>query len=436
MGFLVFGPLMYTFSEWILKTSITNRAEQIIFFARDCKLPYLMCKEICKKLKIRIKLIYLQISRKSTTGIDLYNPEDIFKVRIDDFSKNSPVSNLLSERFLITNNEIEINNYKKNQDIDINKIVGTYTEEQLYSFIYSIAKKNWNILSLKYNKRRNVFLNYLKEELQCDIRKKTAAVDIGYKGTIHKKINNLFETDLISLFFMTYANVYGTEPIENAQVFYAKDQNPYIKINPIISHNLLFETLINEAIGSSLEIIEKNNNFYVVKDQNLHRKHITAISALHNGAVKFCSMWIDKCIKINNYFTFSKESCLYLFYKLVKEPNRIEINLLDGIEFDNNYSGIKTKYIISSLNKEHINSNIWPESLKLIRTTQHDNVNKNQKNNHIICIKRKNIYRIFVFISKYFLSKQKYQKLTKRPNDFFDDSKYKLVKYWGKKLLS
>ncbi|MCL1603498.1 hypothetical protein M3084_06490 [Succinatimonas hippei] len=440
-GFLALGPAMYYFSKWIINKSQEYGIDQILFFARDCYLPYRICSLLCDKLK----LVYLPISRKSSTGIDIIKPYDIFNVRIDDFNRNSSIYELLQKRFL----------FDERMAIDSTLLlkwnIGSIEDEinkipfyKLYGFIYDEVLLNWPLLEHIYSMRRDNYALYLKCN-GIELNKPVITVDFGYKGSIHKKILPIINDQSIHLMFMSYSDGFGESPVENSEAFFEEKCIAKLKNNVCISHNLLLESLVNEEKGTVLNLEFINNNFNDIRDDSLPKKHCTIVKKIHTGTLTFAAKWKKVDSVLDSYdVKIEKDALFMLFSEIVHHPNSDDILILKNIFFDNSFAGISCIPFISS--PENICNHskyLWPEANNIAKkvfqsvNTKRVDVKKvnsfvksdtdkllsNSRTKSNISSSNSLSFVVLKPFVRALASERKFNKFLKNPKVFFGDSK-------------
>lgn len=373
LGFLAIGPIAMSFANWILDQAREKNISQIVFFARDCLLPYKMCAEISKaRGHDDLTLVYAPTSRRSVTGLDLFHPNDVLNVRIDDFSPAASVGQLLSERFLIAGDEVESDILKSWGVDSLLAEKRSVPLAALYGLVLDIVNRNWTVLASRYEDRRGNFKSYLREHSLIDFSKPTLAVDLGYQGSIHRKVSPLFTPEPEPLFFMSYSNGFGEDPIQGAKAFYAENCNPHARSNIGITHNLLLETLMNEAQGSVSDIVKlTSGSCEVVRDGSLPEGHSQTIDEIHNGAMKLCKAWLLDCSGLEAASRAEKDSITYFFSLLARTPTLTEVKLLQSLVFDNAFAGVPNIPIVAFDGTKQLTEKIlWPEAAAIMKRTE------------------------------------------------------------------
>jgi HAD superfamily hydrolase (TIGR01549 family) len=365
-GFLVVGPLMHFFSKWILNQAKASNIQQVVFFARDTKIPYEMAQAATMRGASNLRVRYLPVSRVALSGVDIFAPEDLRKIRIDDFPKNKLLSELCEQRFLLHAEEVSLTELKKWVPGEFNEIqISSLPEMAIYEIAVQSARENWGVIEERLERKRSCFVK-LMDQLDIDRSLPTIAVDIGYKGTIHRKVSPFFSDIFLPRFFMAYSNNLGKDPIENLEVFYRKDLVPQSRgDDPFLKYNLIFETLLNEGVESSMDYrINSDGEVDVVRDSAIDDQHSVIIKEIHRGALEFSAFWTNNCSSIDRHADWDQQMQSYLFSIIMSRPTALEAWMLSGLKFDNNYSGHRTKPLIDLLFKEVA---IWNEGEKAVK---------------------------------------------------------------------
>ena len=433
IGYLYLGPIMNGFADWILKNAQKDGIKQLVFFARDCYLPYQAAEIINAKKNLNLSIVYLPISRKSSTGLEIFKPNDIFKIRIDDYQKGNTVTDLLQDRF-----QFPIDELTEDDSKSLSRKIEDIPQVELYSILLDVTTKYWKSLSAVYQSRRDLYKQYLTER-GIDLTVKTIGVDVGYKGSIHKKLGSIFSSGLEPYFFMTYSNGYGHSCLKNSKVFYNQNMFPFDAQEVFITRNLLFETLINEATGTCKNIYkDSSNRINFVKDMALPQSHIDTVQAIHKGAV----IYFNDCANDKCPIKMERSICSLLFSDLVNTPTPTEVFLLKDLIFDNGFAGAKNTYFVSTPeHPEKKAKNLWPEANKKAITVEHSEVVSHEKDKELISDATNECGAITALlrsrVDKYIHeheSYNKYKKFRTNPELYFSDSPSLIVRLFGKVL--
>lgn len=379
-GFIALGPLLLSFSEWIIEQAKVKNCNSILFFARDCYLPYKIVKEILKaRGEIdQFDLHYIATSRRGVMRMNIYSPEDFLSVRIDDYARKNPLSLLFADRFGFDPYAISESILSRWGVEDIEIPVGQVTPAAIYGIALEHARDKWNTLSEQLNEKRNIYREYLLEQ-GVDLHKNTLAIDFGYKGSTHNMIRSLFKAEFYPAFFMTYANDFGQDPITHAAAYYQTNINPLYKSNIMLSHNLIIETLVNEPTGSLHEIVKYDDEIKIVKEELGSAEHISRVTAIQQGAMEFVKTWLE-CFRATPGITSLEPNVSdYFITNILRKPTVHEAEIMKGMVFDNAFAGHKNRYIISPHEGAKDSDSIWKEGHKVLKEANSQPAGKENK---------------------------------------------------------
>jgi hypothetical protein len=435
LGFVALGPIMHFFSRWLVKEAQKNNCTQIAFLARDSVLPYHMVKKMLQQDGAPdIKICYLPVSRSAVSGLDIRAPQDIYKVRIDDFAKSLPLMEIFARRFHLEPHEVDVDSVLKWTNKSVHK---TKVGDLPAYAIYQIAQMSvHNHLETYYQRmldKRTVFERGLRQ-WGCDINQKTLTVDFGYKGSIHRKIEGFFTEPPLPRFFMSYANALGRPPLPNGKAFFLRNQIPYYKSSsPLMQYNLLIETMINEGAGSALGYHDADGNIEVLREASVDEEHTRIIKELHQGALQFSDYWLRNCKSIDDYASIEPQMLSIILQKVLSEPTPEIARMLANLNFDNGYAGHQPRKIIEMHPSGHAEGGLWREGVNVLKKTKDPGGQKQQNEAAKKHIQRNKLkatrLKIMRFFVACFCNDHLLNKFDRDPFAFFNSSANKNVRY-------
>jgi len=368
-GFLALGPVIFEFTKWILDHALSQNCKKVLFFARDCYLPYEIAKRLVKGVKKYHDLepVYLAVSRKALTCLNLHEPDDCFKVRIDDFSRQKTLADLLSSRFRIDPTRVTPLQLDKWGIASVEIFVKETTLGAIYGLVHEYLKEDWQAWDDVNGNSKEAFRTYLSDN-SISATDDVVAVDFGYKGSAHSVISEYFSGKFTPLFFMTYNGEMGNDPYPDAQAYLFTNMNVRFKTcTPLISHNLIIETLINEPLGSLSAYKLVDGSVELEREELDCDIHKTKIRAIHNGVLNFSDLWIRKIEPLDLPIKLESNSAMYLLSMFLSRPQVNELEIIRGLIFDNAFAGAENTYILSPRGAS--DKDIWKEGLALIKNS-------------------------------------------------------------------
>lgn len=444
IGFSFLGPIITSFTFWLLNKINENKIDTILFLSRD---GYLLKKAfdlLIKKLNLNIQTHYLYSSRKFLNLINInYDFNNINEI-IDTRISKCKIKYFLSKRFEI------------DADTELSTLDLQGTGFTNFDDIMELPKDKGRILLLCKNIRSIIikksihflknYKDYLFQEIHDIKNSKFAIVDIGYFGSMQNCLQNIFNeynTKLLGFYFATRKEIYFSEYLSKNCYGFLADKYLIADLGlPSICRKFgSFEFLLSAPHGSLDNIYIENEEIKIkLIDSSIEKEQFKDLIVLHNNALKFiyniiCIYSDLKKIGIN-YLDFSKFHFEYALGNILDNTDSEISNILKNFVLENLYSLEITPFTLNSFNNKinkttinkKINNNISNNNLfkQELHISNIDNIDKHFEFNK----KQLFFINIYKFISKKFMNKKYYLKLEKNPSDFFKDSKNKFNVYF------
>lgn len=436
LGFVALGPMMHFFSKWLVDEAQNNDCTQIAFFARDSVLPFHMVNKLLQQGGASdIRTCYLPVSRSAVSGLDIKAPQDVYKVRIDDFEKSRPLMELFARRFHLDLHEVDVDSVLKWTNKSVRKAkVRDLPTYAIYQIAQTSAQNHLEAYCQRMLDKRIVFERGLRQ-WGCDINRKTLTVDFGYKGSIHRKVEGFFTEPPLPRFFMSYANALGRAPLPNGKAFFLNNQIPYYKSSsPLMQYNLIIETMVNEGTGSALEYHDVDGHIEVLREASVDEEHTRIIKELHQGALQFSDYWIRNCKSIDDYASIEPQMLSFILRKVLSDPTQEIARMLANLNFDNGYAGHQPRKVIEVQPSGHAEGGLWREGVNVLKKTKAPPGRK-KLNKYMKWIAPKAIrLKIMRFFVARFCSERMLTKFDRDPLAFLSESSNKNVRYLARFL--
>ena len=315
LGYSVLGPLLWSFSIWLKENS--TEMDSIIFLSRDG----LIMEKAYEKM-FRENGAYLHVSRQSLNIVSLWMHPEFEELKNSLFLSGRITIRSFLKRLGFNDNCLDYTAY----GIDRNKAytVGEFFLDQDIHAFYDAIKPQV-ICSSK--AQYELFVKYLKPFI---IGKRIGIVDIGWKGTMQKKLREIL--DSVDEYKEVYLHGYywGIESghPDVSGFLYQTNQQTRCKTAVDAGFGLL-ETIVVAREGTTLfyssdgAILDE----YEVKDEG----DILRLQEIHDGALHF----IDRMQEIyaNLYCTIQPKEAFHYFERLVYNPADEDIKYLGDLPF-------------------------------------------------------------------------------------------------------
>ena len=246
------GPLLYTYTEFVLQRVLDLNLKKIYFLSRDGHILFQIAKIINDKNKLNLDIQYLHVSRQVGYLASLFEITSKEGNWILEFMDNL---NTLAARFdLNPANLMERLNRKLNEPVsEPNR---TLTERQKRAICNLLIKdKNLNTLFLKKAEDfRTLFLDYMNQKkLFEDIP--FAMVDIGWSGKMQDSIYKTLSSrkNNIQMHYF-YFGMYNTGVQKFTQYTSGFNQKHYFLESPmqVRTHATFFEVITSTNHGTTI----------------------------------------------------------------------------------------------------------------------------------------------------------------------------------------
>jgi SAM-dependent methyltransferase/FMN phosphatase YigB (HAD superfamily) len=280
LGYCVFGPVLLYFTTWLYKRSHELGIHRLLFLAREgYLLQDLFEMFIAQFGDTGVRSSYLLCSRRGNSVPTIERETDIRAILEAPY--NGSMANLLETRFGI--------------DLDAASKDGTLSHQRLYNDIIRLPKEidvvYEDVLKFKdaiykhAEKEKKSYLAYLKRmEISKEI--KTAVVDIGFAGTIHKYLQKLTAIDLHGFYFVTGQKARSNHLAKNMYACFGS----FVEFNQgncIYDYSLILESVLTVQAG---QFIRFDDDGQPVFGRNAHTEATwPIIRAIHLGIIEYFS---------------------------------------------------------------------------------------------------------------------------------------------------
>ncbi len=267
LGYLFIGPLVLTFTIWLINQLIDCEYEKILFTSRDGYLIESVYNMLSKSVKDRVpKGIYFKTSRRAVTVASIDSMQDISNLMLNPFKGDK--RQLLKERFGIR--------------ID-NKIDENYSAEDIKN------KYGYEIIANARSERK-CYHKYI-EDSKILGDNKIAIFDFVSSGTVQYYLSKIIGRNLDGFYFVKINN--GNKLYNNNIKAMFGEGNEYdIKYN-IIAYYLFLESIFTDP-NPPLIRCDENGNF-IYDYEKIKYRNFNNIKECQNGIKNF----VDDFVELN-----------------------------------------------------------------------------------------------------------------------------------------
>lgn len=316
LGISLLGPILYGFCVSLHKYVQEKNLNNIFFLARDAKIIeeayFLLFPED------RGKCRYLYVSRKSTSFINI--DETCNLKEFEDSFKSIIVRKKVSEIIEI----LEVKSKKNIINIDKNAYYDDLSYNDRNDF-FNIIKED---LVLFCEQQRKKFKLYLE---QNNFNGDVCLVDIGWKGTIQKNIENFCKKNNIKVsIYGYYMGIYEKNDYREAYLYNGSEKRKY----EIYLSVGFFETMFLNNEGTTLYYVEENKKIIPYKANYEQTDNIKEyMKNMQVAALMYVKNTHKEMNEINMKDVYDNYRNTIIRPKLsfLKKINKIKFN--DGVEY-------------------------------------------------------------------------------------------------------
>lgn len=339
-GYNFVGPLLVSFSNWLVEQSEKNGIKRLYFLSREGKIMNEVFHCWTNGFENNIKSVYIEISRRCAGVASIKNFEDITKIAQTTYFPNT-IGNFLYTRYgLVLDQEKwdEINNkfgWTSKKEIIVNK----KQIDHLIPILKFLEIDIYNRSQYELDGLSSYFMNL--DMFEDDNQ---AVVDVGYGGSIQNYINRIINKKMHGFYLITDER--AEQVANNNNVFlkgcFYQNINLNQNLPTLFKYSFELEKLLSST-DPQLEYYEYCNNQKVTpKYRELEPLEIDANpirEQIQKGAVDFA---VDAVyIRENIYPKFkpSTEIAKTLFETLLEKRSPKELQFFSKIVLDDYYCG-------------------------------------------------------------------------------------------------
>ncbi|STJ16003.1 putative hydrolase [Escherichia coli] len=438
LGYAGIGPFVSAFMLWLGRKAKQDNISHLYFLSREGWLLKQVYDVIHKDDKDVPSTTYLYASRRATRVASLRTLSDVISLSSHPYQGNITVGTLLEDRFGINVTKITQEQWEEAGFIGPeDKLTTDFVERKKLSNLCTIIS---DIILTHAKNERKSYLNYVNST-GLSTEKKPAIVDIGWRANMQGALSSLINKPLDGYY---YATLQGTEIWFDKGLKCNGFMGDLLSANHpsyVVQNRPLIEYLICHTEPSLITISDDDGFKPIFRPESSIGHRRILLELVHQGAIQFATdmmnnfrdsidqIWIDP---------FLAERTLSSF---LQTPDFADAQLFIGHTFEDALAGVKRKYIISPTDKDFSKDSVWrqgaavlyskkavanksskpsPQLKESVKTPTNITSKETIKYNWKRAVEAK--------IIKSLVSQKKFLKYENNRDDFFKDSKYKIIK--------
>lgn len=407
-GIYIVSSLFFGFTLWL--TNKLKGEDNVYFLSRDGYLPYKLYKKFSQYIENLPEARYLYASRRAyqipnifnmneSDALDLltaYNSNLGQKINLGEIFENIGLD---KKKYLEV---IKVFGFSSYEDIIKSDKDRTRAKEVLrviYSDIIKILTKEKLLLE-----------EYLKQNKIYEF-KELNIVDIGWRGSTHKAIQDITNIPTNGYYFGTAYNVYD-DIREKVHGYAFNLGKPYKNMKKIMDNVMMYELIFSAPHGTLIGLKKRNKKIYPILKEVENNNYLYESLEYMNSSVLEIT---DQYLKYYEYLKdISYKDCLSDYFEFIdakKYEDLVEFSKLTGVVGIGDSKDIQRYVTTTSIEEyyknkkriqQEISKNLWKNAL-IIKGS-------------ISELKRKNLFFNFGFIKfNNWITKEKILKALRNP---------------------
>ncbi len=363
LGYFGLGIFLLNFTDWLKDHIVKNGVKQLVFLSRDGQLIKNVYDAVYGDDPSLPKSIYLYSSRRMYT-IPCIRRERDFNIIFNNNFQGS-AEDFVKTRLGLT----EPDEYAKaeailKRELGIGPAMEVNMSQPLAREIVRVLKD----MVLKNAKReREAILRYFAATL--DLKAPTAMVDLGYNATIVRYFNDLTGCDAESVNVLVEALAFERclYPYGQKIAGYALGLVPFVQYNynlreivPMLE--TCFSTKDNQAEKAVIERGKPQVRF-IEDEQSQDPRRLQFVTDVRAGVMDFIRDFTAARRRAPGLFATNPVDAARVLALHFNEPSFKDMEIWDGIYFENNFAGWKNKAIFST-SKQFFS--LWANNAKVV----------------------------------------------------------------------
>lgn len=334
IGYSVFGPLILGYTQWLIRRLKANKVDRAYFLARD---GYLIMKAYEKFEQCFDGLPpsdYLLCSRRGVMVPGIFSMQDIEEIATLNFGVME-ISDFLKSRFGVDIQQVPAQvlrsyGFAKSGNSKI-RFPGDLPK------VMKFCKEISEIIFQQAQAERTPYLEYL-EDIGFNACKNPAFVDIGYSGTMQRKIEKISGKDVSGFYMFTHNYVldyFGDKCFESWIADFDSQRSCYRHVfNEYIP---LLESFLSSDAGSFVSFTEGKDINYLYASNEADR--CAFIRKSHAGVLAFIDDFLQRFGKFALEVELSTEVSTKSMEFFGLAPHVEDINTIRGVVLENMFAG-------------------------------------------------------------------------------------------------
>jgi len=367
LGFMVFGPLLYAFSHWILRRSAERGVDRLLFLARDGQIAMRGCEQLAGGFDNAPRFEYTLASRRALGLATCENLADVHELLARSFSP-STIGELVSARLGLDPGAEGVAAALGACGFDSADTKVRHGRAGDMERVHALAARLEDRILSEAEKERRLLVRHYTDALGD--AQAPAIVDIGHHGTMQQKLVKLLGRPFGGFYFATYSDIDRNVALPNWHESFFVDRGDPKADDDYNRFILMFEFLFLNAEGSFQRFVETDAGvvpeFTPAAGDEERRRFIAEV---HEGAESFCQRMASILKSHLPSAQLPAAVAAGPLLAMLRAPGPADARLFDGLAFENRFSGRSHRYVIAPEGAEAGALSVWKEGQAVLHGT-------------------------------------------------------------------
>lgn len=351
LGYVVLGPLLFAFTQWLIERTAKHRADMLFFLSRDGRLLFRAYSQFAAVDTSLAPAKYILSSRRAyglAAVKKLADAQELISIPFEP----CPLSKIIESRFGVTLNE-ENCSQELLAAADFTTLDARVHPINDITRLKKLVRLLFPLIEAQAAQERAPLLQYLDDVMFAGASN-PAIVDIGYAGTLQSYLCRLSGKQTITgHYFITHAKAaeYRANGMEVAG-YLREDIEHHLKRDLISKNISLFELLFSSSEQSLTRFQFADNGASVIaqtKDHLADPRRNLLVDEIQRGALDFVQDMLNCTGLDHQKISLSRDFVALTLERFIDSPHRTDAILFNNLRAEDAFAGRDQRFIVTDI---------------------------------------------------------------------------------------